>query len=175
MESDRAGTAVTEERDREAAMGRADKLDMRLWIRMLTCATMVEREIRSRMRTRFDTTLPRYDVLAQLYRNPEGMRMGDLSSYLMVSNGNVTVLIERLLQDGLVSRAPAGHDRRSLHVRLTGQGRAQFEAMTAELNAWIAEFFGHYRREDKDRMLAELALFKQALRLSPAFVTGNGT
>lgn len=156
--------APVTERDLETSIGRGDKLEIRLWLRLLTCSTMIERQIRARMRARFDITLPRYDVLAQLYRSPGGLSMGELSGLLMVSNGNVTVLIDRLVQDGLVTREPAGHDRRSLWVRISANGRAAFEAMTAEHEQWLEQLLAGFGRDDKQRLLATLGKFKQALK-----------
>ncbi len=152
------------ERDLESSIGRGDKLEIRLWLRLLTCSTMIERQVRARMRARFDITLPRFDVLAQIYRSPNGLSMGELSSLLMVSNGNVTVLIDRLVQDGLVTREPAGHDRRSLWVRMTPSGRAAFEAMTVEHEQWLEELLAGFAREEKQRLFGMLGKFKQALK-----------
>ncbi|MDT8992412.1 MarR family transcriptional regulator [Curvibacter sp. APW13] len=126
----------------EARADQTDHAALKLWLRMLACTTQIEDEIRRRLRARFDTTLPRFDYLAQLYRQPEGLRMKDLSSYLMVTGANVTGLTDELARDGLVERIASATDRRSFIVALTPKGRQQFEAMAQEHEAWILELLG---------------------------------
>ena len=101
----------------------ASKARLRLWLRMLGVTRLVEAELRERLRQGFDTTLPRFDVLAALHRSPAGLKMSELSSVLRVSNGNVTGIVDRLVDDGLVVRVPVEGDRRAMLVRLTAQGR----------------------------------------------------
>ena len=100
---------------------------------------MVESELRERLRQRFDTTLPRFDVLAALYRNEAGLKMSALSNELRVSNGNVTGIVDRLVSDGMIVRVPVDSDRRAMVVRLTGAGRAHFEARAAAHEGWVSE------------------------------------
>jgi len=95
------------------------KTELRLWLRMLTCTTLIENEVRRRLREAFDITLPRFDVLAQLDRSPEGMTLGELSQRMMVSNGNMTGLVDRLVEQGLLRRRPSPTDRRAQIVSLT--------------------------------------------------------
>ena len=107
----------------------AHRSEVRLWLRLLTTANTIEAEIRRRLRDRFDTTLPRFDLLAQLERAPDGIQLGELSRRMMVSNGNVTGLVERLAQEELIDRQVSETDRRAVQVRLTARGRAVFTEM----------------------------------------------
>ena len=118
-----------------------DHAKLKLWLRMLSCTTQVETEIRRRLRARFDITLARFDYLAQLYRNPDGFKMRDLSRYLMVTGGSVTGLTDDLEREGLVVRESSPTDRRAWIVRLTPAGRRGFEAMAREHEEWILELF----------------------------------
>ena len=125
--------------------GRADTGDhakLKLWLRMLSCTTQVESEIRRRLRARFDITLPRFDYMAQLYRKRDGLKMSELSRYLMVTGGNVTGLTDDLERDGMVTREDSPSDRRAWIVRLTPKGRRAFEAMAREHEGWVLELFG---------------------------------
>ena len=117
---------------REARAQSSDHSAVKLWLRLLSCSTQIEQEIRTRLRQRFATTLPRFDYLAQLERHREGLRMNALSRYLMVTGGNVTGLTDQLVAEGHVQRLADPTDRRSLIVRLTPAGRAQFLRMAAE-------------------------------------------
>src|SRR3546814_9820640 len=107
----RRGDAMSELRqpqpsnDRETAASRDDKLELRLWLRLLTCSSLIERDVRNALRERFDTTLPRFDLLAQLDRAPDGLTMSELSARMMVSNGNITGLTDRLVDEGPIGRA----------------------------------------------------------------------
>ena len=123
----------------EARAGDDDHLALKVWLRLLACSTQIETEIRKRLRSRFGITLPRFDYLAQLYRHPDGLRMNELSRYLMVTGGNVTGLTDELEKDGLVQREAHAGDRRSFRIRLTEPGRRVFERIAAEHERWLVE------------------------------------
>lgn len=123
----------------EARAHDEDHLDTKVWLRLLACSTQIEQQIRQRLRTRFGTTLPRFDYLAQLDRHADGLRMNVLSRYLMVTGGNVTGLTDQLVKEGLVERTDDPEDRRSWRVRLTERGRAEFAVMAAEHEQWLIE------------------------------------
>ena len=139
------------------------KDELRLWLRLLTCTTMTETLIRGRLRERFGVTLPRFDLLAQLARSAEGMTLGDLSRRMMVTNGNVTGLVERLVADGLVARTPRPSDRRTVTVALTDAGRREFAAMAAEHEGWVADAFGGLAEEDIGQLMQLLARLKASV------------
>lgn len=136
------------------------KAELRLWLRLLTCTNLIEGEIRRRLRDTFDVTLPRFDLMAQLDKNPNGMTLGELSSRMMVSNGNVTGLVERLVADGLIDRRAAPKDRRSQIVSLTAEGRRTFRAMARTHENWIAEIFAELSASDIDMLMKMLAKAK---------------
>jgi DNA-binding MarR family transcriptional regulator len=136
---------------------------VKLWLRLLACTTRVESSIRSRLRSEFGTTLPRFDLLAQLEREPEGLTMGELSQRLMVTGGNVTGITDQLEAEGLAKRKPHPADRRAYTVRLTAQGRRQFLRMAAVHEQWVIELFAGWSAEEKRRVYALLAQFKRHL------------
>ena len=146
--------------DFEVALKSDEKLELRLWLRLLTCANIIEAEVRRRLRQEFDTTLPRFDVLAQLDRNVLGLTMGELSGRLMVSNGNITGLIDRLVTEGLVARANRPEDRRTVRVTLTDKGRESFRRMTPEHAGWIDGLLAGLDRQDKTTLYELLAKLK---------------
>lgn len=133
---------------------------LRLWIRLLRVVRVVEGELRERLKREFDTTLPRFDVLSALYRERDGMLMSDLSRFLLVSNGNVTGIVERLVADGLVQRTAREGDRRAFIVRLTEAGTARFEAMAAAHEDWIADLLGEVNETDAKALAATLRAFR---------------
>jgi DNA-binding MarR family transcriptional regulator len=160
------GTAPTQRGDFETALSGDAGLDLRVWLRLLTCSTLIERQVRQRLREEFDFTLPRFDLLSQLDRAPEALTMGTLSRRLMVSNGNVTGLIDRLVAEGLVARQPAPGDRRAQLVRLTRAGKRAFDRMTPAHAAWIDEMFRGLDRTEKTALYELLGRLK--LSLAPA-------
>jgi DNA-binding MarR family transcriptional regulator len=145
----------------------AHRDQLRLWLRLLSCSTLIEGEIRRRLRERFGATLPRFDVMAQLERAPDGLTLGELSERLMVSNGNVTGVVERLVAHGHVRRVPLPTDRRVAHVHLTDAGRAAFGEMAREHAEWIAELLGGLSVEEAHALSGLLEQLKQTLRAKP--------
>lgn len=129
---------------------------LRLWLRLLRLTRQVEGELRERLRTEFGTTLPRFDVLAALYRKAQGMTMTELSRLLMVSNGNVTGIVERLVEDGLVSRTSRDGDRRTTVVSLTEKGSAAFRELAQVHRGWVDELLADFEAEETGMMIALL-------------------
>jgi DNA-binding MarR family transcriptional regulator len=136
---------------------------LKLWLRMLSCTVRVEDAIRSRLRTTFGITLPRFDLMAQLERHPDGLRMGELSKRMMVTGGNVTGIAAQLEGEGLVARVPDPQDGRAFVVKLTPAGRAAFAEMAAVHEGWVAELFQDIPAADKARMITLLDSMKQQL------------
>lgn len=140
----------------------ASKARLRLWIRLYRATRFVEAELRERLRREFGATLPRFDVLAALYRRPEGLLMGELSRALMVSNGNVTGIVERLAGEGLVERARRDSDRRTSIVRLTPEGDRYFERLAAAHEAWVDELLRVLDPREVDQLSDALKPLKAA-------------
>ncbi|WP_395446517.1 MarR family winged helix-turn-helix transcriptional regulator (plasmid) [Aminobacter sp. UC22_36] len=142
--------------------------ELRLWLRLLTCSTLIETEVRRRLREEFDSTLPRFDLMAQLERAKDGMVLGEVSKRMMVSPGNITVLVERLAESGHISRTTSPTDRRVQIIALTPFGRAEFEKMAAAHADWIADLFGNLAPKDGAVLLDELAKLKRSVVASLA-------
>ncbi len=115
--------------------------ELRLWLRLLTCTQLIEKQIRTELRVHFDTTLPRFDLMAQLERNPDGLKMNDLSRRMMVSGGNITGITDQLVNEALVERVVVDGDRRSFRIKLTEKGRDSFAEMAAAHENWIVDAF----------------------------------
>jgi DNA-binding MarR family transcriptional regulator len=141
------------------------KDELRLWLRLFACKEIIENEVRRRLRESFGVTLPRFDLMAQLDRSAKGMTLGELSKRMMVTNGNVTGLVERLLEQGLIDRRPSQKDRRAQIVRLTAQGRRFFRAMARANADWIGGMLAELSESDIQILLRLLAKAKlSALR-----------
>lgn len=136
---------------------------LKLWLRMLSCTMRIENEIRSRLRATFDITLPRFDLMAQLERHPDGLRMGELSKRMMVTGGNITGITDQLEREQLVMRVTDPHDRRASSVKLTEAGRAAFNAMAKVHEGWIEELLQDIPAEDKSQLIVLLARMKDKL------------
>jgi DNA-binding MarR family transcriptional regulator len=150
--------------DAESRVHDAHHESVRLWLRLLTCTQMIERRVRSRLREQFATTLPRFDLMAQLERAPDGLKMGELSRRMMVTGGNVTGITDQLVAEGMVERRPIEGDRRAYAVRLTPAGRAAFDAMAKAHERWIEEMMAGFARSDRERLHALLGSLKTSLR-----------
>jgi DNA-binding MarR family transcriptional regulator len=146
--------------DREFIARREDHSALRIWLRLLTCTQLIERRVRSGLREEFATTLPRFDLMAQLERHPEGLKMNELSRLLMVTGGNVTAIVDQLEKEGLVERG-SPVDRRAWLIQLTSAGRKSFAEMARAHEQWVVELFGGLSRRDQDELLKLLAKLKQ--------------
>jgi DNA-binding MarR family transcriptional regulator len=153
--------------DAETKVGDAPadhRADLRLWLRLLTCTTMIESEIRRRLRDEFAFTLPRFDFLAQLDKAPDGLVLGEVSRRLMVSAGNVTAITERLLADGFITRTHSPQDRRIQVVRLTPAGRRRFRRMAEKHGGWVSELFDELPEEEVGALMESLGRLKTSIR-----------
>lgn len=139
---------------------------VRLWLRLLTCSLTIEKRVRRRLADEFETTLPRFDVLAALDRSPDGMTMGDLSQALLVSGGNLTALVRQLQRQGFLTMARDPLDRRSWLVSITDSGRTHFTQVAAEHHHWIAEVFAGMSADHSERLYELLAELKESLAMS---------
>jgi DNA-binding MarR family transcriptional regulator len=147
---------MTAERRIGTAESVGSKARLRLWLKLLTVSRLIEAELRERLRAGFDTTLPRFDVMAALGRSREGLKMSELSAALRVSNGNVTGIVGRLVADGLVVRVPVKSDRRAMTVRLTRRGEAEFARLAAAHEGWIDGLLDGVTLAEADRMIGQL-------------------
>jgi DNA-binding MarR family transcriptional regulator len=134
-------TAPLDTLDLEARAHSEHAHELRLWLRLLTCSQLIEKRVRTGLREQFDTTLPRFDLMAQLERHPAGLKMKELSHRLMVTGGNVTGITDQLVAEGLVERMEVEGDRRAYRVRLTETGRAAYASMAQHHEQWIVDAF----------------------------------
>lgn len=156
----RAGARAARE-DRETRAQAGDHHALRLWLRLLTCTQLIENHVRSGLRARFSTTLPRFDLMSQLERRPQGLKMNELSRRMMVTGGNVTGIVDQLVKEGLVERQPEPGDRRALRVRLTPAGEKAFAEMAREHEAWIVSLLAGLTRREHAQLFGLLAKVKQ--------------
>lgn len=140
---------------------------LRLWLRLLTCTQLIEGRVRSLLRERFDTTLPRFDLMSQLERHPDGLKMNELSRRMMVTGGNVTAITDQLESEGLVERASTPNDRRAYLVRLTPTGHSAFAKMATEHERWIVDVFAGLSEREVDTLHRLLGKVKQHQQLEP--------
>jgi len=123
---------------------------LRLWLRLLTCTHLIENRVRKALAAQFKTTLPRFDLMAQLERAPQGLQMGELSRRMLVTGGNITGIVDQLERAGLIVRTEDPGDRRVYLVKLTKEGRRQFAHMAIEHESWIVQLFaGIPKREQR--------------------------
>ena len=136
--------------------------ELRLWLRLLTCTTLIEGEVRRRLRDEFEVTLPRFDLMAQLERHPEGLKMNALSELLMVTGGNVTAIVDQLAKEGLVERLDEPADRRAFRIRLTRAGERAFAEMARAHEEWVVDLFSGLSRKEHEALLELLAKLKKS-------------
>jgi len=149
--------------DRESALADDDHLALRLWLRLLTCANLIENQLGQRLREGFASSLPRFDLMAQLYRFGDGLRMNELSRRLMVTGGSITGLADQLEAEGLLERQPVANDRRATILRLTEVGRERFQRMAREHERWVVDLFGHLSATEQQTLRKTLGKLREGL------------
>lgn len=150
--------------DPETRLAMGDHEALRLWLRLFTTTTLIERVVDSALKKEFGSSLPRFDLLAQLHRTPDGLRMGELSARILTTNGNVTWLVAALERDGYVRRRPDADDRRATVVRLTSAGRRHFETMATRHERIIAELFDALPAAERRALHDSLGALKARVR-----------
>ncbi|HEY7889549.1 MAG TPA: MarR family transcriptional regulator [Steroidobacteraceae bacterium] len=138
-------------------------VSLRLWLRLLSCTNQIEGRVRQNLQSSFDTTLPRFDLMAQLERAPQGLKMSELSQRMMVTGGNVTGITDVLEKEGLVVREIDSADRRVYRVKLTTEGALQFRRMAAEHEKWVIDLFGAVPPRQKKQLMELLGVLKEHL------------
>lgn len=138
-------------------------VSLRLWLRLFSCTAQIESRVRQKLQASFETTLPRFDLMAQLERAPEGLKMSELSQRLMVTGGNVTGITDGLAKEGLVVREVDRADRRVYRVKLTADGERQFRRMAAEHEHWIIDLLGALSPRQKAQLMQLLGELKRRL------------
>ena len=137
---------------------------LRLWLRLLSCTTRVEDKIRQKLRESFEITLPRFDLMAQLERHPDGLSMGELSRRMMVTGGNITTIVDQLEKEKLVLREVGANDRRSFTVKLTQAGKDAFTNMAIAHEAWVADMFEGLSVDQQSQLYTLLGAMKKNLQ-----------
>ena len=150
--------------DPETRLAAGDHQPLRLWLRLFTCTTMIERQLSARLKREFGSTLPRFDLLAQLQRAPTGLKMQELSARLLVTGGNVTWLVTSLVRDGHVTRTRAADDGRSAIVKLTPTGKRYFSRMARAHERWVAALLSGVPSREQRQLHLSLGNIKQQLR-----------
>lgn len=150
--------------DRQDEVSTDIQLDLRTWLKLLTCTTLITAELRRQLREQFDFTLPRFDMLAQLDREPGGLVLTELSKRLMVSPGNVTPIMNRLLEEGYITRSTSSLDRRVQIVCLTAEGRKKFRRMAKKHGQWVNAMMGGMELDERRSLSGLLDRLKANLR-----------
>lgn len=152
-----------QELDQESRLLENDHATTRLWLRLLTCTSLIESTLRSRLREEFGTTLPRFDFLAQLERSPKGLSMGAISQRMMVSGGNVSGIAAQLEALGWISRQAEPNNRRAFLVTMTDEGAARFREMAGRHEEWLNELLGDLSSEDHRALMGTLSSVKKSV------------
>ena len=150
--------------DQELRAHKDHHLSLRLWLRLLSCTTLVEDKVRQKLREQFDTSLPRFDLMAQLERHRDGLMMSELSRRMMVSGGNITAIVDQLEKEQLVQRVVAPRDRRSFKVVLTHSGRTSFVQMAQAHERWVVQLFSGITGEQQAQLFSLLGHLKTGIR-----------
>ena len=138
----------------------APRDDIRTWLRLVKAVLPMEREVNRMFQHEFGQSLPRFDVLSQLERSrPGGHAVGVLADLLIASAGNITRLISRMEDEGLVHRTMADGDRRRQIVVITNKGLDLYRTMEDRHTRWCVERMAGLSADEKadlQRLLIKL-------------------
>tara|TARA_B100000902_G_scaffold42217_1_gene49885 strand:- start:584 stop:1066 length:483 start_codon:yes stop_codon:yes gene_type:complete len=155
--------------DHETRLVESDHHSLKLWLRLLTCSSLIEKKLRDELRLSFDMTLPRFDFLSQLERAPDGLTMGELSKRMMVSGGNISGIAAQLVDEGLIDRCQVPNNRRTFIVTLTQKGRNEFETIAKAHERWVIEMLGQLDQDDVKQLMNLLLKVKNTVLTDPIF------
>ncbi|MDG1987322.1 MAG: MarR family transcriptional regulator [Halieaceae bacterium] len=155
--------------DHETCLVESDHHSLKLWLRLLTCSSLIEKKLRDELRLSFDMTLPRFDFLSQLERAPDGLTMGELSKRMMVSGGNISGIAAQLVDEGLIDRCQVPNNRRTFIVTLTQKGRDEFETIAKTHECWVIEMLGQLDQDDVKQLMNLLLKVKNTVLTDPTF------
>ena len=155
--------------DHETRLVESDHHSLKLWLRLLTCSSLIEKKLRDELRLSFDMTLPRFDFLAQLERAPDGLTMGELSKRMMVSGGNISGIAAQLADEGLIDRCQVPNNRRTFIVTLTQKGRDEFETIAKAHERRVIEMLGQLDQDDVSQLMNLLLKVKNTVLTDPIF------
>ena len=155
--------------DHETRLVESDHHSLKLWLRLLTCSSLIEKKLRDELRLSFDMTLPRFDFLSQLERAPDGLTMGELSKRMMVSGGNISGIAAQLVDEGLIDRCQVPNNRRTFIVTLTQKGRNEFETIAKAHERWVIEMLGQLDQDDVKQLMNLLLKVKNTVLTDPTF------
>ena len=155
--------------DHETRLVESDHHSLKLWLRLLTCSSLIEKKLRDELRLSFDMTLPRFDFLAQLERAPDGLTMGELSKRMMVSGGNISGIAAQLADEGLIDRCQVPNNRRTFIVTLTQKGRDEFETIAKAHERWVIEMLGQLDQDDVNQLMNLLLKVKNTVLTDSIF------
>ena len=150
--------------DFETRLASTDHAALRLWLRLLTCTQLIEKRVRNHLRTDFNTTLPRFDLMAQIAKEPHGMKMSELSERMMVTGGNITMIVDQLVSEKLVERFAVQGDKRATKIAMTALGHRQFGLMAHDHEDWIIESFEGLSAKEVTQLHALLAKVKSHVK-----------
>ena len=146
----------------------ATKLELanRLFFRLYQCANMLHKT-GSRAVEAEGLTTQQWAVLGALSRNEarEGMSVGDLARYLMVSRQNLAGLLSRMERDGRLSVDPDTRDRRSRIVTMTEAGRHTWQALAQpKIRAYYERILADFSINDAAHMLHYLLKILESMQ-----------
>ncbi len=140
------------------------RADLQLWVRLLACAHGAEQRVKNRIKENFGLNQTQFNLLSQLDRAPDGIRMGEIARRTVVTGSNVTAVVDDLQQRGLVTREVAKGDRRATVIRLTPAGRSLFAEIAPVHAGWIEEIFAGLAETEKRDLVQRLDGLKTAMR-----------
>ncbi len=134
--------------------------EVQLWVTLDRVYTILSRNLSAKV-SALGLTTPQYRVLRQL--GGAGRSASELAALLGVTPGNLTGILDRLEQEGLLSRERGKTDRRSLQVRITPAGEALMSRAVPEMHQHLRQLFTTLDADEVTQMKALLERLERQL------------
>lgn len=135
---------------------------VRVWFRLIRLEARMQAAVGERLRG-IGVSIPQCDVLTTLTEQ-EGVSQQELAKRLYVTKGNISSLLDRLEEAGLVERRSTVSDRRQYAVYLTETGRRTAEKAIAVQHRWIASTLGRMTEVDLAALETQLVALRDIVR-----------
>lgn len=138
-----------------------DVMALQTWLQLVRVYSRIQRRLEQSLNKQ-DITLAQFEILMTL-KNCQGISQQELAEHMLVTKGNVCVLVERLEKSGWVERSADPTDGRAYRLGLTPAGRVMLKRVLPDQRAVIEEVFGSLSITESRQLLGLLELLERPL------------
>lgn len=123
------------------------ELSLKTWVKLARSFNTINKVVNEEINT-YGVTPSQFGVLEALYHLGD-MPIGKLGEKILVTGGNMTVILDNLEKQGYIERIKSPTDRRSLFIKLTEKGRTLIEQVFPGHKLFVAEIISVLTEEEQ--------------------------